>query len=164
MWKRVHKNIVRIVVGLFFLTSLALFLYLKSGDDKAVLKVDEVVRVHCPLQSQPCLINLGEGVKLEISLSPNGLPALKPLMLQLKSNQINFQQVAQFEASFEGRDMEMGHHSLALIPSKNTNMLLAKGLIPLCPMDPMMVWKLNVQFEYQNKVTLLTFEIPSGLH
>jgi len=164
MWKVAPKSLVRIIIGLVFIVLLALFLHLKKEDDNVSLKVDEVVRVHCPIQSQSCLINLANGAKLEISLTPNGLPALKPLTLQLKSNQIDFQQVVQFEALFAGRDMEMGQHSLVLSPSTNSNMLLAKGLIPLCPMDPMMVWELKVQFKYQNKVTLLTFEVPSGPH
>jgi len=164
MWKVVHKNLVRSFVSLVFMAFLVLFLYLNNEDDTLALEVDEIVRVHCPIQSQSCLIHLSNGVELEISLSPHGLPALKPLTLQLRSNQIDFQQVERFEASFKGRDMEMGHHRLALSASTSSNLLLAKGLIPLCPMDPMMVWVLNVQFRYQNKVTLLTFEVPAGPH
>jgi len=164
MLKLEHKNLVRSFVGLVFIVLCALFLYLNKEGDNVDQKIDEILRVHCPIQSQSCLINLANGVKLEISLNPNGLPALKPLTLQLRSDQIDFQQVAQFKASFVGRDMEMGHHSLALSPSTNSNLLLAKGLIPLCPMDPNMVWVLNVQFKYQNKVTMLTFEVPSGSH
>jgi len=162
VWKRVHKNLVRSIISLVFIAFLVLFLYLNSEDDTAALKVDELVRVHCPIHSQSCLIHLTNGVQLEISLNPHGLPALKPLTLQLRSNQIDFQQIERFEASFEGRDMEMGRHPLTVSPATSANMLLAKGLIPLCPMDPMMVWVLKVQFQYQNKVTLLTFEVPSG--
>ncbi|MFT5718143.1 MAG: hypothetical protein ACI9T7_002348 [Oleiphilaceae bacterium] len=109
-------------------------------------------------------MNLAGGVKVEVSLSPNGLPALKPLILKMNSKQIDFLQTEEFEASFEGRDMEMGYHSFVLDPTSNSNMLMAKGLIPLCPMDPMMVWVFNIQFKYQNKVTLLTFEVPSAVH
>lgn len=159
-----RKNSVAISIGLFLLALLALFLYLKVEDEKIALKLDAVVRVHCPLQSQSCLVNLGKGIKLEISLSPNGLPALELLTLQLKSNQIDFQRVEQFEATFIGRDMAMGQHSFTLSPSENSNTLLAKALIPLCPMDPMMVWVLNIQFQLFEKVTLLKFELPSGSH
>jgi hypothetical protein len=158
----VYKNLIRSSVGLVFIMLLVLFLHFKKGEDNLALKVDEIVRVHCPIQSQTCLIHLANGIKLNISLSPNGLPALELLTLQLKSSHIDFHQLTHFEASFEGLDMEMGRHSLTLSPPITSNMLRATGLIPLCPMDPMMHWVLNVKFQYQNKVTLLTFEVPSG--
>ena len=88
---------------------------------------------------------------------------MKPLTLKLESDQIDFLKISNFNASFKGRDMEMGHHTLTL-NSQSSNLLLAEGLIPLCPMDPMMVWVLNVTFEHQSKVTSLTFEVSSERH
>jgi len=89
---------------------------------------------------------------------------MEPLVLQLKSNHINFQKIKNFSALFEGRDMEMGKHSMILNSPVEVSTLLAKGMIPLCPMDPKMVWRLTIQFELQNKVTALEFEVPSNIH
>ena len=136
----------------------------KYQNEKQVEQIDQLVHVNCPLKRQTCLINLGADFKLEVSLSPEGFPAMEPLVLQLKSSRINFKQIKHFSAFFEGRDMEMGKHSLSLSKPLESGVLLAKGLIPLCPMDPNMVWRLNIQFEYQEKMTSLQFEISSATH
>jgi hypothetical protein len=162
MWKVVSKNLVSGIVGLVFISLLFLFIHLKKEAANSVLEVDEVVRVQCPIATQACLIDLVGGMKIEVSLSPGGLPMLKPLILKLTSNQINFKKIKGFEASFKGLDMDMGSHLLALDPTISSGVLIATGLLPLCPMDPEMVWVLNIKFQYQNKVTLLSFEVPSG--
>lgn len=140
----------------------ALFLYLKQSNDHTTQKINETLRVHCPLQSEPCLIHLAGGLELNIRLSPRGLPTFKPLTLVLESDQIDFSLVKWFEASFEGRDMEMGRHDLLLNPVIQSNTLSAVGSIPLCPMDPHMVWLLTIKFQYQNTVRLLKFEVASS--
>jgi hypothetical protein len=159
----VHKNTARITFSLVFMMLLVLFFFFKKESEKVALNIDENVQVNCPLHSQSCRVNLSHGVNLEVKLSPDGLPAMKPLVLSLKSDQVDFLKVSNFKASFEGRDMEMGHHTM-VSNSSSSNLLVAQGLIPLCPMDPTMVWALKIQFEYQNKTTLLTFEVPSNSH
>ncbi len=146
---------------LCFITALLILVFYSKD---SVVHVDELVHANCPLVSQSCHINLGKNFNLEISLSPNGFPAMEPLVLQLKSNHINFQKIKNFSALFEGRDMEMGKHSMILNSPVEVSTLLAKGMIPLCPMDPKMVWRLTIQFELQNKVTALEFEVPSNIH
>lgn len=158
-----HKNAVHIFFSFTFIAIVVLFFYLQKENNNDALQVDENILVNCPLQFETCRLNLTDGVKLGITLSPEGLPAMKPLTLKLESDQIDFLKISNFNASFKGRDMEMGYHTLTL-NSQSSNLLLAEGLIPLCPMDPMMVWVLNVTFEHQSKVTSLTFEVSSERH
>ena len=158
------KQILSVALLLIFALLFVLVFYSKDQSKENSAHVDQVVHVNCPLASQACNINLNENVKFEVSLSPSGFPALEPLVLQLKSSLINFKEINNFSAFFEGRDMEMGKHTLALNTPVEISSLIAKGVIPLCPMDPNMVWRLVIQFEFQNKVTSLEFELPSSTH
>ena len=164
MLKAVSKYRVRTIVFLICIVLFALYLFLSKTEREEALTEDEVVHVHCPIHQKNCLIHLAGGAKLELSLSPEGLPALKPLTLKLNAHDIDFDAFTYFDASFSGRDMEMGHHSLVVNSSVTKNELTATGIIPLCPMDPNMVWVLSVKYQYKNKVTVLMFEVPSGTH
>jgi len=160
----VFKRCLRFGLLVTFAVLMLFSFYSKYQNEKQSEQITQLVHVNCPLKKQSCLINLGKDFKLEVSLSPKGFPAMEPLILQLKSSQIDFKQIKHFSAFFEGRDMEMGKHSLSLSKPLESGVLLAKGLIPLCPMDPNMVWRLNIQFEYQEKMTSLQFEISSATH
>ena len=159
-----YKPLVLKVIGFLLVVLIAFQFYLQGNDAVEKEKIDTVANIHCPLQKQSCLINLSSNIKLNVSLDPKGFPAMEPLTLKLESKQIDFEALTKFEAVFKGRDMEMGQHSFVVSPAENPNTLVAKGLIPLCPMDPKMVWELNIKLGFQNQATLLKFEVSSDLN
>jgi len=135
---------------------------------------DQVINVPCPLQLQACRIRVGD-LALALSLSPRGLPALTTLSLQIKPLEPLLSPLTQFEAWFEGRDMEMGKHYFkqtfgqksgqeASVPEtpSNKNTIHATAMIPACSIDPMMIWRLNIEFVHQDKRSRLRFEMSSG--
>lgn len=104
-----------------------------------------------------------EGGALLFNLVPGGLPVLEPLALTVDLENIERQQLQHFRAWFEGRDMNMGQHELSMNESPKLNQISSVGMIPVCVVDQAMVWRLNIQFEYQNEMTGLTFDLVSAL-
>ena len=75
--------------------------------------------------------------------------------------------IGQVSAWFEGRDMEMGRHFLSFQGNDlddDANFLLAKGMIPVCTIDPDMPWRLVINFEYQGEVLQVNFDVSVKGH
>jgi hypothetical protein len=66
----------------------------------------------------------------------------------------------------EGRDMDMGRHYL--IPQERIDdadtSILSQGMIPVCTVDPDMVWRMVVVFNYQGKRMQIHFDVPVTTH
>ncbi len=139
-----------------------------DGSSAFVAEPDHVISVDCDIGHNACPIRLGD-IKMTLSLTPDGLPALIPLRLAVSDSSIAVQEAESWLVWFEGRDMEMGVHQLLPEPSglpvskdasRSNNAVVFSGIIPICSVDSAMTWLLNVQFVWRAK--LYRFMLPAS--
>jgi len=149
--------------GALALLCLLLIIWLlpyQSSDSSQTRIADQVVYLSCDVSENPCVLNLPQQLKMTLSVSPAGMPALKPLAFQLK---IEAQPVSPLtlEAGWlNGKTMDMGRHFLTLHQQTNRQWEL-QGMIPVCTVDPEMVWQMTLQYRYQDTLTELQIDTVS---
>ena len=145
-----------LLVSLFSLAGFLLYHFCLTEQKLDTVEVTSV-KTQCSLQAPSCSFNLTDGTQLELALSPRGLPALEPLTLSISSSALSMNQVQNIQVWFEGSNMEMGHHYFNLIYADNQ--VVGKGMIPICTINLLMVWQMNVAFRYQGENQLISFEL-----
>jgi hypothetical protein len=100
---------------------------------------------------------------LQISLQPNGLPVLEPLKLTISKSGGKAEQLSDVAAWFRGLDMDMGQHPFLFKngTSLSSDAISASGMIPICSIDPNMVWRLTVQFKYLDVWAQVLFDLKA---
>ena len=149
----------RLVV--FFLIGLSWLVGQPAFAEQDVVQLAEpVTKIACPLQQEVCTVSVADQ-QFDLRLTPHGLPSMTTLQLELMSKTAALSELSQFQAWFEGRDMDMGRQPLVLDNTVGANRIVAQGIIPMCHMDAGMVWLLNINFRYQNSDIRLLFEMSS---
>jgi len=111
--------------------------------------IDQTYHSQCALQFQDCSLHLSKDIHLVMSMLPKGLPALEKLSLKISSQESDITQFRNVVIWLEGRDMNMGKHFFQLNARQTGSQVLhARGMIPVCSVDDSMVWRLVAQFSY----------------
>lgn len=115
----------------------------------------------CDLNSTSCSLHLAEQFMLTFRLKPKKIVPLERFELLISSDNESFDQIEALAIWFEGRDMDMGRQYLRPLKGLNNagSSLLAQGMIPVCTVDPDMVWRLVVEFNYQGKRMHVSFDV-----
>lgn len=97
---------------------------------------------------------------LQIQLQPPGLPAMVPLILHIGGETLD--EVQLLRAWFEGRDMAMGRHELVpLKQDDGAGVIMLRGVIPVCTVNPKMMWQLKLLLQIQNTQQLIVFDLAT---
>ena len=150
-----------LVLGVSALLCLALYLGLKTSSDlsaSALLATPPVYIRDCAPSRAICSVQLGS-ITLQIQLQPPGLPAMVPLTLRVEAESLA--DVQMVRAWFEGRDMDMGRHDLAPIPESDTTAIMWSGVIPVCSVNPQMVWQLKLLLQVQDEPQQIVFDLAT---
>lgn len=150
------------LLALTVLLSLALYGGLKAFRGGSVYTPEKIQTLHepsCDPSRETCSVSL-DSVLLRIQLLPAGLPAMEPLTLQVGVE--SPYDIQLLSAWFEGRDMDMGRHELASSHEYDEpDVMTLRGVIPVCSVNPKMVWQLKMRWKIRNTQQLLVFDLAS---
>ena len=93
----------------------------------------------CDLRAGPCMSSLPGGGRISFSITPQNIPVLKPLTLEVKLDGLEASSV---EVDFRGIDMNMGFNRSKLDP-RGKGTYTGTGTIPVCMRDAM-EWEARV--------------------
>jgi len=93
----------------------------------------------CDLRAGPCMSSLPGGGRISLSITPQTIPVLKPLTLEVKLDGLDAGSV---EVDFQGIDMNMGFNRSRLDP-KGEGVYSGTATIPVCIRDAM-EWEARV--------------------
>ncbi len=123
---------------------------------KSILKTDATVIASyddaCNLRTGTCTVELPEGGKVHFTMSPNSIPLLKPIALDVKIEGVDATNVM---VDFEGIGMDMGSNQSALSKTKS-NHFLGTTILPACSHQKM-EWQANVQLTTKQGVISAPF-------
>ncbi len=93
----------------------------------------------CDLRAGPCTSSLPGGGHISFSITPETIPVLKPLTLEVTLDGL---EVSSVEVDFKGVDMNMGFNRSKLDP-RGEGIYTGTGTIPVCIRDAM-EWEARV--------------------
>ena len=93
----------------------------------------------CDLRAGPCTSSLPGGGHISLSITPETIPVLKPLTLEVILDGLD---VSSVEVDFKGVDMNMGFNRSKLDP-QGAGIYTGTGTIPVCIRDAM-EWEARV--------------------
>lgn len=96
----------------------------------------------CDLATTPCSFVLQDGSKFEVSITPRPIPALKPLELQIRTDN---RTVRKLEIDFAGVDMKMGLNRPQL-ENRGNGHFVGQANLPVCVTGGM-AWEATVIIE-----------------
>ena len=138
---------------------LAIFLVV-SYKLKDILKPNAAVTValdeSCDLRAGACVSELPSGGKVSLSISPNDIPILRPLALQVKTEGVV---VSNIEVDFIGIGMEMGYNRSKLEVDQeeaNKNQFSGKAVLPVCSRSKM-DWEARVLLKTDDGLVMVPF-------
>lgn len=116
----------------------------------------------CDLRTGPCQTALDSGESIELSSLPTNLPALTPVLLQVKTAHLSVRKVT---VDFKGLEMPMGEYHYQLSP-QGKSLYTARTMLPTCK-NPEMAWVVNVtvdtgQQKYCAPFVLVNERPPKG--
>ena len=100
----------------------------------------------CDLRSAPCELDLKDGGKVRFSISPNTIPLLKPLDLEVVVSGLDVNRV---EVDFAGVDMNMGFNRNKLSHA-SAGRFTGQATLPVC---------VRSRMDWEAKVMLYTDEL-----
>lgn len=106
----------------------------------------------CDLNRSPCLIELPDGARVELTISPRPIPVLKPLKIQAV---VNKGKVRKMEVDFAGVDMKMGLNRPQLADRGNGR-FEGEANLPVCVTGGM-AWEATVIIEAVGTVVSAPF-------
>lgn len=106
----------------------------------------------CDLNGGPCQAELPGGGRLQFSIGPRPIPALKPLALEVRVEGVAASKV---EVDFAGVDMKMGYNRPLLAPAA-TGTFNGQGNLPVC-ITGSMDWQATVLVESGGKNIAVPF-------
>lgn len=148
-----------ILIGVLIFLSWAIYSELKRSDVVPTSSAVQTVMVlDCELSIRECRLQVSPLINLRFFLHPFGLPAMEPLTLSISGQSLADVQVQR--AWFEGREMDMGLHMLIpKIETSDPDSLVLQGMIPVCSVNPLMVWQLKVLAEIRDQSYLFVFDL-----
>lgn len=112
----------------------------------------------CNLNAGPCRAELPGGGRLEFSIAPHPVPALKPLTLEARVDGIKADKV---EVDFAGVDMKMGYNRPLLAAAGAPGRFSGQGNLPVC-VTGTMIWQATVLVESGGKNIAVPFRFETG--
>ena len=82
----------------------------------------------CDLNASRCAVDLPAGGRVELSISPQPIPLVKPLQIDVRVSGVNVHRV---ELDFSGRTMEMGPNRTVLAPVGGGS-YRGSAMLPVC--------------------------------
>lgn len=111
----------------------------------------------CRLDRQPCAIVLPDGGRLEVELAPRPVPTAAPVRVVVV---LSGAQADRVEVDFQGVEMNMGLHRLAL-DGRGGGRFAGETNLPVC-VTGRMVWQATVRIERGRKEIAVPFRFESG--
>lgn len=151
------------ILALLVLIGLLVYYWLKTFDATEVSLPQATSRLYvqdCSPSRGACSVSL-DATTIQVELQPSGLPAMVPLTLRVGvSSQVGVQLL---RAWFEGRDMDMGRHELTPLNQDDASGagIMLRGVIPVCSVNPMMVWQLKLLIEVNSIQQLVVFDLAT---
>lgn len=108
--------------------------------------------VNCDLRKGSCTSHLPRGGKVIFSISPENIPILRPLLLNVKVDGIN---VSMVEVYFTGVDMDMGFNRSQLSPVSE-HVFSGKGVLSICSRSKMN-WEARVLLQTERGSIMVPF-------
>lgn len=110
----------------------------------------------CDLQQGVCRADLGQGRKVELSITPRPLLPARPLQIEASVEGMVARQV---EIEFSGVDMSMGLNQVALAAA-SPGRFLGQGSLPACTTGRML-WQANLRIVATDTTQTLAFRFYS---
>ena len=82
----------------------------------------------CDLNVRRCAVDLPAGGRVELSISPQPIPVVKPLQIDVRVTDINVHRV---ELDFSGRTMDMGPNR-TLLAAVGEGIYRGSAMLPVC--------------------------------
>jgi hypothetical protein len=101
--------------------------------------VEGVVAAGCDLHRGPCRAAFPGGGSFEISATPQPLPLLKPITVEVRLHGLSADSV---EIDLTSPDMPMGYNRRRLFPAGGH--FAGRTLLPVCTVRDRMAWRLRV--------------------
>ena len=106
----------------------------------------------CDLRKGPCTSKLPDGGTVTFSISPNDIPILRPLKLDVKIDGV---EVSKAEVDFIGIGMEMGYNRPQLEPITKKQ-FMGKAILPVCVRSKM-DWEARVLLQTDDGLIMAPF-------
>lgn len=106
----------------------------------------------CDLRKGACSLALPNGGKVNFAISPNDIPILRPLVLNVTSDGVQFSAV---QVDFIGVDMDMGYNHSTL-DKKDNNHFVGTAVIPVC-VQSKMEWEARLLLQTDQGLIMAPF-------
>jgi len=106
----------------------------------------------CDLRKGACHANLPGGGKVTFSITPNTIPILRPLQLNVKVEGV---EVSKAEVDFTGIGMDMGYNRPKL-EAVSKDQFLGKAILPVC-VRSRMDWEAKVLLQTDHGLIMAPF-------
>lgn len=118
-----------------------------------------VAPADCDLNASRCAVDLPDGGRIELSISPQPIPVVKPLQIDVRVTGTVAQRV---ELDFSGRTMDMGPNRTVLVAAGDGN-YRGSAMLPVC-VTGRMDWRatLFVDTERGRLAVRFGFSAPSA--
>jgi hypothetical protein len=129
----------------------------RSANDSGQLLV---APADCDLNASRCAVDLPEGGRIELSISPQPIPVVRPLHIDVR---ITGAVVHRVELDFSGRTMDMGSNRTPLAPVGEGG-YRGSAMLPVC-VTGRMDWQATLYVDTQNGrlAARFDFSAPSTL-
>ncbi|MEE9327271.1 MAG: hypothetical protein V3U71_08230 [Cocleimonas sp.] len=117
-----------------------------------VVSATAVLDDACDLRKGACTSTLSSGGTITFSISPNNIPILRPLKLEVKVDGI---EVSKTEVDFIGIGMEMGYNRSKL-ESKAKTLFAGSAILPVC-IHTKMDWEARVLLHTDDGLIMVPF-------
>ena len=128
-------------ISLVVFIGLMAFSYVYKSLLKSNIMLGLTKNSNCDLRKEACFVILPDGAKVNFSIVPKDIPLLKPLILTVKVEGLNVNDV---KVQFKGVDMDMGMNISTLSSTaEKDNTFTGKGMLSLCT-HKKMEWEADV--------------------
>lgn len=122
--------------------------------------IDELARApaNCDLRRQPCAVTFADGGRLELQITPVGIPLVHPLHLDVHLARLPVPD--RVELDFSGVEMAMGYNRVALTGARRTGRFVGQGRLPVCVRDSML-WEARVLLYEGERIRAAAFQFTT---
>ncbi len=152
--KSTSKNLTNLwtTVALLALVLLLVVSYKLKDMLKPSVAATAELNESCDLRKAPCTSKLPGGGTVTLSISPNTIPILRPLQLDVKLDGVA---VSKAEVDFTGIGMDMGYNRPTLEPITKTQ-FKGKAILPVCVRSKM-DWEAKVLLQTERGLIMAPF-------
>ncbi len=150
----------KILLALFALFALISLMVIFNTKKQESSHQANIISSTCQLDRRSCVVSLPNNQEISFTLQPKRLLVMEMLSMRVDGFDSNMK----IKIWFEGRDMEMGKHYMQPVSNKSESLpstILYKGMIPVCSLNPQMIWVLNAEFMHENHLILVQFQLKA---